>query len=198
VLWNLFQKMQYKGENFVWKHYDKLSSPNTTVGGFYTNIHSKKMLLTTGIEWLRQRLWEIRSPEFLNEMPSFTRDMDTASVGGASRGAHDDCIIAGLLAIFGAHDDDFNPETGRISIPDSRLYMPEKADEEKVIWTCRCTCGNTWETGRRPGPHDRCQSCNRAIHSATKAPTSRKSFVEPRTVQTEITGMLAGVDYMEL
>ena len=89
--YELFQKLNYQNI-FQWKHYDKIGgSLGTQKGGWWTNAATRPMIINNGIRWLRDKIWEVRSPEFLKEVPSFVRD-DVEAQGRAMTGTHDDCV----------------------------------------------------------------------------------------------------------
>jgi hypothetical protein len=65
------------------------------------------------------------------------------------------CIMASLIACFCAHDDDFDPMTGRISRPTPHWRSTQKTGS----WTAECLCGNKWSTGDPRG--DTCDKCRK-------------------------------------
>ena len=205
--WEMWAKMGYPGEIFQWKHYDSTSNVRTNKAGWWTTLQTKKMLITNSIRWLRLKIWAVRSPEFLFEMPTFTRDFDEEGAGGAVKGAHDDCVMAGMIACFCAHDDDFDPESGRIVIPSTRVKEPESINPGAATWICRCPRGHEWETSQ---PHTAlCEypdmsnketgKCGMKPAMAKKncGPPKREAYIEPPEPGGSHDEMFTGT-YMEL
>jgi hypothetical protein len=135
---------------FVWKHYDS-KNPMSSKLGWWTNYRSKPMLWQTAVRWLRARMWIIRSDIFAEEMKRFQKDDEDDVRASAERNFHDDCLMAGMIALFCSHDLDFSEEAE---------YVPVKAKEVHVStahWTNHCShCG--W-SGDSDEPLRSCQRC---------------------------------------
>lgn len=165
--WEVMQKLNYPNI-FNWLVLDKFGNPRTHKAGWWTNERTRPHLITTGIRWLREKLWEVRSLEFLREVPFFVKD-DWAAQGRAMRGHFDDAVMAGLICIHTAHIDDFDPNTGRFAIPaDRRPGRPESG----VNWTCVCVCGKRWDVA---DPRAQlCPDCKRPVQRAERKPSAQK------------------------
>ena len=126
---------------YRWKHYDSVHMISQKLG-WVTNARTKPMLITTFIEWCRQKIVVIKSKDFLAEMPSFIKRADYDESGEASAGHHDDSIIANLITLHCHHDEDYDPERGRIVIPHERLKLPDPSDPESGMYVMTCMRGH--------------------------------------------------------
>jgi hypothetical protein len=137
-------RMQYLYPNlFVWKHYDS-RNPMSNKLGWVTNLRSKPMLWQTAVRWLRSRQWIIRSANFAHEMKRFQKDDYDDQRASAERNFHDDELIAGMIALFTAHDLDYSEDAG---------HIPVKSGTMSAIstWDNLCTrCQNRWATDEFP------------------------------------------------
>jgi hypothetical protein len=158
--WELMNKLGYT-EIFRWKSYDTLGKTLTNKLGWVTNSRTRDLLITNAIRWLCERIWKPQSPEFLNELRTFVRDDIDASARAAS-GTYDDTVMAGMIAIFAAHESDFDPATSRIHIPGNRA----REREEFLNWTCVCVCGNRWDVSDPRG--EACPKCHRVVSRADR------------------------------
>lgn len=137
-------RMQYLYPNlFVWKHYDS-KNPMSNKLGWVTNLRSKPMLWQTAVRWLKARQWIIRSDIFAHEMKRFQKDDYDDQRAQAERNFHDDTLIAGMIALFCAHDLDYSEEAGGIPVKSGNLSAVS-------AWDNRCTrCGHDWQTDEFP------------------------------------------------
>jgi DNA-directed RNA polymerase subunit RPC12/RpoP len=170
--WELTGKMGYQNI-FRWKNYDS-KNPVTNKFGWVTNARTRPMLITNGIRWLRGKIWKPQSPNFLKEVRTFVRDEEHAKAKAVS-GTFDDVVIASLMAIFCAHESDFDPNTNRLMIPKGRL---RGVDGAQLNWTCECACGNTWDVADPRG--EICMKCGSPVLNAKRKGTcSCGKFAEP-------------------
>lgn len=158
--WELTGKLGYQNI-FRWKNYDS-KNPVTNKFGWVTNARTRPMLITNGIRWLRQKIWKPQSPTLLKEIRTFVRDEENAKAKAVS-GTFDDCVISALMAIFCAHESDFDAGTGRILMPTNRL---RGVDGTGLNWTCECACGNTWEVSDPRG--EICLKCGHPVLQAKR------------------------------
>jgi len=155
----LMNKLKYD-EIFRWKNYDS-TNPMTNKWGWVTNTKTRPMIITNAIRWLRKRLWKPQSPAFLSEVRTFVRDENESKAQAAS-GTFDDSCMAGLICCFCAHESDYDPMTGRISIPRGR----DDYETQPLNWTCVCICGKHYDVAE-PG-RAVCPDCGKKPATAAR------------------------------
>jgi hypothetical protein len=135
---------------FVWKHYDS-KNPISNKMGWFTNQRTKPMMWQTAVRWLKQRMWIVKEPLFVQEMKRFQKDDYDDTRASAEKNFHDDIIIAGMISLFCAHDLDYGDDTE---------YIPVQSSTNTVAvaeWLNSCDrCKKTWQT-EVPAKH--CQFC---------------------------------------
>lgn len=137
--------------SFVWKHYDS-KNPISNKMGWVTNQRTKPMLWQQAVRSLKARMWIIRESIFAQEMKRFQKDDYDDTRASAEKNFHDDCLIAGMIAHFCAHDMDYG---------DGGEYIPPSAGTSVVSvaeWLNSCErCKKTWQT---EAPARKCQFCS--------------------------------------
>lgn len=138
-------RMQYLYPNlFVWKHYDS-KNPISNKMGWVTNLRSKPMLWQTAVRWIGARMWIVKSDYFLQEMKKFQKDDYDDVRASAETNFHDDVIMAGMIALFCAHDLDYSEDVEFIS-PQNKANMVSSGE-----WINLCTrCQGKFETENNP------------------------------------------------
>jgi hypothetical protein len=134
-------KMMGYDNLYRWKHYDSVHMLSQKEG-WVTNQRTKPMLITTFIEWCRQKIVVIRSKDFLYEIPSFVKRADYDDSGAAANGKHDDVILSNLICLHCHHDEDYDPERGRIVIPHERLRLPDPSVPGCGLYVMTCIRGH--------------------------------------------------------
>lgn len=138
---------------FVWKHYDS-KNPISNKLGWVTNQRTKSMLWQTATRWLKARMWVVRSDVFANEMKRFQKDDYDDTSASAERNFHDDVIMAGMIALFTAHDMDHGDNMDYIPVEDTTGLV------ESAEWTNTCQrCKKTWQTQEYPSGRGKCPYC---------------------------------------
>ena len=168
---------------YRWKHYDSMNMATRTLG-WVTNQRTKPMLITTFIEWCRQKIVVIRSKDFLFEMPSFVKRADYDESGEAAGGKHDDALVANMVCLFCHHDSDFDFERGRIVIPHERLRAPDPSDPKSGLYLMTCIRGHK-DTAQNPHGWT-CPECRKEnsdlrvpAYSATRARSRVGRLLDP-------------------
>jgi hypothetical protein len=175
-------KMMGYDNLYRWKHYDSVKMLSQKEG-WVTNQRTKPMLITTFIEWCRQKIIVIRSKDFLFEIPSFIKRADYDESGAAANGKHDDVILANLIALHCHHDEDYDPERGRIVIPRERLQLPDPSIPGCGLYVVTCVKGHASTT---ENPHGWvCPTCKEADDKA-KVPALSAVRARGRTAQLTI------------
>ena len=109
---------------FRWKHKDSVN-PMSNKWHWWTKSDSKSRLHQTAVDWLLSRSWAIRSSNFSEEITTYQKeDYESRSVG-AEAGFHDDELLAGMIALYTAHELDCD-EVGRVRVP-SRVEFQKPA-----------------------------------------------------------------------
>lgn len=147
-------RYQYQYPNlFRWKHLDNAKDPLANKWHWFTQMNTKPRLWQTGIKWLREELWVVRSENFAQEMKTFQKEDWEERGASAATNFHDDEIMAGLIALYTAHDMDFSDELGAVRIP-GRPDEDESGEYE--MYCIRCTL--KWLTGN-PNEWSGCKFC---------------------------------------
>lgn len=145
-------RLQYLYPNlFNWKHYDS-KNPISNKLGWVTNLRSKPMLWQTAVRWLKSRMWMIRSQNFSLEMKRFQKDDYDDQRASAEKNFHDDELMAGMIALFCAHDLDFSEDLSFIPIRSQN----DRLQTDSFTSTCE-RCQNVWVA---ENPRMSCPRCN--------------------------------------
>ena len=92
---------------YVWKIYDKNTNVWTHRLGWYTNAATRPKLVVRGSHAINNGDLIINSPELLYEMAGFDESLWKAAVRSKTGEAHDDRVMALLMAYWGAHDEEW-------------------------------------------------------------------------------------------
>ncbi len=98
-------------------------------GGMYhwlTMQNTKPKLIVTMDRWLKEGIYIIRDSRFLEEIKVFTKQEDIGNKTGASSGFHDDIIMSAMIAVYTAHQGDYEDNNG--IIPTKVERTPENCD----------------------------------------------------------------------
>lgn len=150
------------------------SSPNKW--HWNTNVKSKPKLWQTAIRWIRAKTWVVQSEIFSTEMSSFQREEESHSVG-APKTFHDDVVMAGMIALYVAHQMDWTDSQD--CIPNVVHAHGETFTTAAYTLTC-LRCRNKWGV-EDVGPYTflMCPTCgNRANIGIQSNHVNRKKTVE--------------------
>lgn len=149
---------------FQWKHLDS-TNPRATKVHWYTTMTTKPRLWQTMVKFLRERLYVIQDEVTANEMKTFQKDDFDDRSGSAGFGFFDDCLISAMIALYTAHETDFDENLG---------YIPIRKTREEIRgafpWEMECTrCGATWGSAN-PNSEWNCpnEDCGCRIHTAKR------------------------------
>lgn len=92
---------------FIWKFYDNIKNKMSNKLGWWTNARTRPKIIMKAVHYIKQGWWDIHSPWMINEMQTIEKLEDKARVEAAS-GHHDDMFMAGAIALWSAHDMEFN------------------------------------------------------------------------------------------
>ena len=132
-------RFRYQYPNlFRWKHPDHENIRSGTFHWF-TNFNTKSKLWQTARKWIKANAYIVRSPTFVEETQTFQKDDDEDRAASHSKGSHDDCLIAFMIALYCSHEAEAD-DTGRISVP-AEVVQTEPPRYEMKCKTCGCTWG---------------------------------------------------------
>jgi len=110
IVHNLRFKYNYTNL-FVWKYYDNVKRMFSNKLGWWTNARTRPKLINKAIQYIQKEWWNIRSPWMIYEMRKIKKQ-DADAQARASSGFHDDIFMAGVIAMWSAHDLEFSEEFG--------------------------------------------------------------------------------------
>jgi len=128
---------------YRWKHMDSLNVMSNKLG-WWTNLSSRPRLWQTFKRWLQQELFYVRSSNLIEEMKNFVKDEEDSYTAGGDQDEYDDECIAVMIALYTAHEADWNDSLGMIA-PKAELT------EEDAAYHLRCmNCNRKWWTNVVP------------------------------------------------
>ncbi len=110
--WMRFQ-LQYP--NLYQRKYMDLLNPQPNKVGWLTSPISKPRLYQTMKRWLQHKLIVSYSRNFAAEIKTFTKDEDERSAT-AEGGSHDDECIGTMIALYCAHEGDWDDSLGQMNV----------------------------------------------------------------------------------
>lgn len=143
-------QMQYPNL-YRWKHIDS-TNQNSNKWGWWTNQISRPRLYQTAIKFLKSKVWVVRSPNIVREMQHFSKDDYEDRRVEHSLNEYDDELIAGMIALYTAHDTDYDSNLG--FIPIKRTTDPKLSQ-----WSMRCNSCNFFWGASDPSSPGVCPQC---------------------------------------
>lgn len=114
---------------FVWQHLDQLVMKPTVSYGWYSSRQSRQALWIRGTRHINKRKIVLNSPYLIEEMTDCVLDNFLSFTARAQWGAHDDRIVALLMAIWAANEWNFeNAPEEAASVIDSHLPDYQRSD----------------------------------------------------------------------
>lgn len=92
---------------FVWQQLDRMAMKETQSYGWFSSRQSRQMLWIRGTRHINSRKVLIKSPWLVEEMTDLVLDNFLSFTARAQWGAHDDRMVAFLLAIWAANEWNF-------------------------------------------------------------------------------------------
>jgi hypothetical protein len=131
------------GNLYRWKHLDSINMLSSKLG-WYTNMASRPRLWQTLRQWLNQELFYIRSSNAVEEMKNFVKDELESVYAGGDKDSHDDELIALMIALYTAHEVDYNDNLG--------LVVPKREiTTENAKFKLHCeNCKHDWGENSLP------------------------------------------------
>jgi hypothetical protein len=123
---------------YVWQHLDQMVMKPTLSYGWFSSRQSRQALWIRGTRYINNHKIKLNSPWLVEEMTDCVLDNFLSFTARAQWGAHDDRIVALLMAIWAANEWSFEnaPEeaakptiTGNASWQSSDLTSEEMQDE---------------------------------------------------------------------
>lgn len=190
--WVRFQ-MQYPNL-YRWKNMDSIN-PLSSKLGWVTQQNSKPRLWQTANKYLKDRILINPSRNFAEEIKTFRKEDADDRSGGAGDGFYDDEAMATFIALYTAHEGDWDEQLGQIRTQ-GLLNM------ENAPWIMKCgnlACEYTWAAKSptewpvsNPTMKNRCPKCGSRLVGGTRNITALNAQAEPDA----LTGVL-NADYYE-
>lgn len=94
---------------FIWKSYDNINNVWTNKLGWWTTARTRPKIIVKAVHYINQQWWDVPSPWLLGEMQTIQKAKDKERVEAAT-GFNDDLFMAAAIALWSAHDTEFNTE----------------------------------------------------------------------------------------
>lgn len=178
IEWNRYDSLATWVANFYqypnvyrWKHPDSVNQKSNKMH-WNTQSNTKARLWQWGVRGLRSGEWIIKAKEFYDEMLTFQKESYEDRSGSAEYGFHDDCVMSGLIAYYGSHDSDFDPNLGAIHVASSASDGPSSA-----AWTMTCRrCGAQYGVAN-PEELSECTECGQGALPGCKLFSGKQNTV---------------------
>jgi len=92
---------------FIWKFYDNIKNMWSNKLGWWTTARNRPKIIMKAVHYIKQGWWDIRSPWLINELQTIEKLEEKQRVAAAA-GHHDDIAFAAFIALWSAHDVEFN------------------------------------------------------------------------------------------
>ena len=100
------------GNIFIRKKYDNITHQYSNQLGWKTDLRTRPLIISKGIHYVKQDWWDLSSPWLFNELQTIEKkrkdDDRIRDRIEAAAGAHDDLAMAAFIALWSAHDMEFN------------------------------------------------------------------------------------------
>ncbi len=122
---------------YRWKHLDSIN-PLSNKLGWLTTAATKPRLYQTLKRWLQFKLILLYSRNLAAELKTFTKDDYEERGASSESGSYDDEAIACMIALYCAHEGDWDENMGQIG-------MKRELTMEEAPWRMRCkACDLEW------------------------------------------------------
>lgn len=122
---------------YRWKHLDSIN-PLSNKLGWLTTASTKPRLYQTLKRWLQFKLIVLYSRNLASELKTFTKDDYDERGAGSESGSYDDEAIACMIALYCAHESDWDDSVGQLAI------KRELTMEEAPWWMSCAACQLIW------------------------------------------------------
>jgi hypothetical protein len=102
----LYREFEYENV-YIYKRMDRLKNFKTDIGGWYTTYNSKRNLIAHLLKMMMDDQVEIWDKHLIDELRDFTED------GAEGEGAHDDYVMAYMIALYCGHEGEFQEMRSR-------------------------------------------------------------------------------------
>lgn len=138
-------KTYYQYPNlYRWKHPDNVGRTESNKYHWVTNLKTRPVLWQNAVRYLKSGLFVVREQQFYNEMETFQKEESGTRVG-AERGSHDDVLFAAMIALYTAHDMEWDRSLGVVLHPP--VTSSTLVDAPEFDLTC-ASCGASWQAAR--------------------------------------------------
>lgn len=131
MTWIRFQ-LQYPNL-YRWKHLDSIN-PLSNKLGWLTQANTKPRLYQTLKRWLQFKLIILYSKNLANELKTFTKENYEERGAGAESGSYDDEAMACQIALYCAHEGDWDDSVGQMAV--TRPLTWEEAPVHRLCKSC--------------------------------------------------------------
>lgn len=147
---------------YRWKHVDSTNMLSQK-WGWESNMRSKPRLYQNGIHFLKHRMWIVHSKNFYQEATTYQKENADDRGAKAEKGFYDDEVMAGFIALYCAHDSDWDDNMGMI-----RMKKMTSGDPDTYMW--RIVCNKCNEQRGVPSPENAmyCLACGSPYVRAEK------------------------------
>ena len=142
----------------------KAQDISKTSGGMYhwlTMRNTKPKLIVTMDRWLKDEIYIVRDNRFLEEIKVFTKEDTIMTDTGAAAGFNDDILMAAMIALYTAHQGDYEDNNG---------IIPTKVERtaENCDYAMSCDrCSERWGADD-PREINRCPFCQSMFVRASR------------------------------
>ena len=112
---------------YIFKKMDRLKNFKTDIGGWWTNYNSKRGLISKMNKVILDDSIKIRDKYLIDELRDFTED------GAEGDGAHDDYVMAFMIALYCGHEGEFEQMRSKPSSVHANSNMFKVMDRNGVI-----------------------------------------------------------------
>lgn len=145
---------------YRWKHIDSLQVLSNKLG-WYTQSNSKPRLYQTLHRALQQKIVYIYDRMIALEMKTFIKDDYDERGAGSEKGSHDDTLMALMIALYCAHEADWDENLGQVNFNRREMSL------EESLYHFHCKgCDYVWGAAST-GDHKQCERCNSMFIEAT-------------------------------
>jgi len=145
---------------YRWKHLDSLQILSNKLG-WYTQSNSKPRLYQTWHKLTKQHLIVVYSRNIAEEMKTFIKDDYDERGAGSEKGSNDDHLMAAMIALYCAHEGEWDDSLGQMNFASRELTM------ESAPWHMSCAgCQLLWPAHSNRDDQN-CPRCGSMMISGT-------------------------------
>ena len=144
-------------QNLTYPNIYKKRTYSTAASAFHwqTQQNTKPKLIVTVDRWLKESIFYARDKRLLEQVKVFTKDEDSLRTG-AQRGFKDDILMAAMIALYTAHQGDYEDNYG---------IIPTKIEKDASLCLYKMTCSRCYKDWGADNPSiiRKCPFCSSMI-----------------------------------